>query len=287
MLSIQVEWSSGLRESFTVETASVRIGSAAYCEVRLPMGEAAADHVALEYTGLAGGLLAEALANEPVATIGGAPFTRELLAPDAVLQIGSTKIKAAPLEVSATSGQRAKEKTTSPLAYVAAIALVPYALSQLPSGKDDEVLRPKADAPALFSKERVSCPQQERDMALARAEQELRLADAKRERRPFRAYDGVLAVGLYRTASACFEHAGRPSQKARAEQAAQRLERDLNESYRTHRLRLEHALGSKNQLLARSEVQVLRDLTSGASGDYVTWLASLERRLALSEGKKK
>jgi hypothetical protein len=65
------------------------------------------------------------------------------------------------------------------------------------------------------------------------------------------------------------------------------LERDLGESYRTHRVRLEHALSTKNYEVAQVEVRALRDLLSGQSGEYTTYLESLSRRLALRQGKKR
>ena len=46
-------------------------------------------------------------------------------------------------------------------------------------------------------------------------------------------------------------------------------------------------LGVKNYRVARSEVRALLELTSGQSGDYVTWLSNLERRLKLLEGSVK
>jgi hypothetical protein len=141
--------------------------------------------------------------------------------------------------------------------------------------------------PALFASAAPTCPQNEPTAALALASEQRELAAAKRERRPFRASDGVRAVGLYRTTAACFRSAGDAPRAAEAEQAAQVLERDLGESYRTHRVRLEHALSTKNYEVAQVEVRALRDLLSGQSGEYTTYLESLSRRLALRQGKKR
>jgi hypothetical protein len=96
----------------------------------------------------------------------------------------------------------------------------------------------------------------------------------------------VRAVGLYRATAACFRAGGDVGRAAEAERDAQTLEGDLDESYRTHRVRLDHALETKNYQVAQIEVRALRELTSGHGGDYTSWLESLSRRLALRQGKK-
>lgn len=273
-------------ESFTVEAERVRIGTAAHCEVRLPLGDAAPVHVVLEDGGAAG-LLAEAFAESPRVTIDGQPLTRGILAADAVLQIGNTKIQASVAGGVAQGARPAAPKKSSPLAYLAAALAIPLGVTQLTLTPKDDEMTPSRTVPALFASAGVSCAQPEPASALALGSEQLERANGKRERRPFHAYDGVRAVGLYRAAAACFRAAADVPQAERAESAAAALERDLDESYRTHRVRLEHALLTKSYELARAEVRALRDLTHGASGEYVNWLGGLERRLALRAGKKR
>ncbi len=283
-LAIHITWSSGRTESFTIEGERIRIGTAAFCEIRLPHGEAAPEHVALEDGGMSG-VIAQALVASPPATIDGEPFARVLLAPEATLRIGNNKLRASPIGAVAVGQGRAAQKKSSPLVYVAGAIAIPLAVAQLSPSGDDEEAAPSHEPPPLFASAQASCPQQEPTAALALAAQQLELANAKRERRPFRAHDGVQAVALYGTAAACFKQGARSDGERQALRAAEALKVDLEESYRTHRVRLEHALSTKNYPLAHHEVRALRDLTSSATGEYVGWLSSLDRRLALRAGK--
>jgi hypothetical protein len=95
----------------------------------------------------------------------------------------------------------------------------------------------------------------------------------------------VQGVAHFRTGAACYRLAADEPLAGEAERQAAALQRDLDESYRTYRVRLEHALSIKDYLVARIEVHALRDLTQGLSGQYVTWLSNLERRLKLRETK--
>lgn len=284
-LAIQLTSPGGRSESFTVDAERVRIGSAAYCEVRLPHGEAAAVQLVLEDAGPLG-LRAEVVADTPPVSADGKPLATGVLAPNAVLEIGKTRLVIATLggAIASAGGPAAKPKT-SPLTLVAAAIAVPLGLAQL-SLPDDDELGSTHQPPALFASAAPSCPQAEPTAALSLAREQRELAGAKRERRPFRASDGVRAVGLYRITAACFRAGGDAEHAAEAEHAAQVLERDLDESYRTHRVRLEHALATKNYPVAQLEVRALRDLTSGQKGEYTSWLESLSRRLSLREGKK-
>jgi hypothetical protein len=285
-LAIQVIPANGRAESFTVDAERVRIGSAAYCEVRLPHGEAAPLQIVLEDGGPLG-LRAEVLAQVPPVSVAGQPLVSGALAANAIIEIGATRVAIATLGGAVIGAGPVAKKRTSPVTLVAAAIAVPLGLAQLSLPDNDDGLGSTRQPPALFASSAVACPQTEPTAALALATEQRELAGAKRERRPFRASDGVRAVGLYRTTAACFRSAGDSVRGAEAEQAAHVLERDLDESYRTHRVRLEHALSTKNYEVAQVEVRALRDLLSGQSGEYTTYLESLSRRLALRAGKKR
>lgn len=284
-LSIQLTTPNGRSESFTVDAERVRIGSAAYCEVRLPLGEAAPVQVVLEDAGPLG-LRAEILSDCPPIKVLGQPFVSGVLPPNGTLEIGEARLAIATIGGAVVGAGPVAKKKTSPITLVAAALALPLGLSQfsLPSGDDE--LGSDHQPPALFASAARHCPQAEPTAALALAAEQRSLAGAKRERRPFRASDGVRAVGLFRVSSACYKHGGDVARAAEAERDAQALERDLGESYRTHRVRLEHALSTKNYQVAQVEVRALRDLLSGHDGEYTTWLESLARRLALRQGKK-
>jgi hypothetical protein len=285
-LAIQLTPPSGRTESFTVDAERVRIGSAAYCEVRLPHGEAAPVQIVLEDAGPLG-LRVEVLAHVPPVVVGGQPLVSGVLAANATLEIGPTRLAIATLGGAVVGAGPVAKKKTSPVTLVAAAIAVPLGLAQLSLPDDDDGMGNSREPPALFASAAPTCPQAEPTAALALASEQRELAGAKRERRPFRASDGVRAVGLYRTTAACFRAAGDAPRAAEAEQAAHVLERDLDESYRTHRVRLEHALSTKNYQVAQVEVRALRDLLSGQSGEYTTYLESLSRRLTLRQGKKR
>ena len=284
-LAIQLTPPSGRTESFTVDAERVRIGSAAYCEVRLPHGEAAPVQVVLEDAGPLG-LRAEVLAQVPPVTTAGQPLISGILAANASIEIGPTRLTLATIGGAVVGAGPVAKKKTSPVTLLAAAISVPLGLAQLSLPEEDDGMGTARKPPALFASAAPACPQSEPTAALALATEQRDLAGAKRERRPFRASDGVRAVELYRTTAACFRSAGDAPRAAEADQAAQVLERDLGESYRTHRVRLEHALSTKNYQVAQVEVRALRDLLSGQSGEYTTYLESLSRRLALRQGKK-
>jgi len=284
-LSIQVTSPNARPESFTVDAERVRIGTAAYCEVRLPHGEAAPLQIVLEDAGPLG-LRAEVVAALPPATVDGAPLASGTLPPNVAIEIGKTRLAIATLGGAVVGAGPVAKKKTSPVALVAAALAVPLGVAQLSPPAQDDELGSKHRPPVLFASSAPSCPQREPTAALAFATEQRELAGAKGERRPFRAADGVRAVELYRSAAACFRAGGNPPLAEHADGEAQALERDLDESYRTHRVRLEHALSTKNYQVAQIEVRALRDLTSGHAGEYSDWLESLSRRLRLRQGKK-
>lgn len=284
-LSIQLTSSNGRTESFTVDADHVRIGSAAYCEVRLPHGEAAPLQIVLEDAGPLG-LKAEVVADAPLATVAGVPLTSGVLPPNAVIEIGQTRLQVAALGSAVVGAGPVAKQKTSPVTLVAAVIAIPLGLAQLSLPQQEDEMGSQHQPPALFASAAPTCPQTEPTAASALASEQRDLAGAKRERRPFRASDGVRAVELYRMTAACFRAGGNAPLADDAERAAKALERDLDESYRTHRVRLEHALSTKNYQVAQVEVRALRDLTGGQGGEYSTWLESLARRLSMRQGKK-
>jgi hypothetical protein len=285
-LSIQLTSTDGGRsDSFTVDAERVRIGSAAYCEVRLPHGEAAPLQIVLEDAGPLG-LRADVLSDTPPPTVDDKPLISGILPPNAVIGLGRMRLTIATLGGAVVGTGPAKKRKTSPVTLLAAVIAIPLGLAQLSFPAKDDEMATGHQPPALFASARAECPQAEPTAARALAAEQRALASAKRERRPFRASDGVRAVRLFRVTAACSRVGGDADRALDAERAAQVLEADLDESYRTHRVRLEHALSTKNYQVAQVEVRALRELTSGQSGEYISWLESLARRLSLRQGKK-
>jgi len=124
------------------------------------------------------------------------------------------------------------------------------------------------------------------DQALALALEKKVVAEGKRERRPFHVQDGVAAVPLFETVSACFRVANDATSAQNASSAAAQLRAKIDEDYRAHQVRLEHALNVNDLATAQKEVSVLRAFTEGKSGPYVQWLSNLDRKLQQKVGRK-
>jgi hypothetical protein len=140
--------------------------------------------------------------------------------------------------------------------------------------------------PELWQTPVASCPYTG-GQALAFAREKMAIADGKRERRPFHVQDGVQAVPTYESAAVCFRSGGDNASGTLAEESAKFLRRDITDDFRTRRVRLDHALTVEDYVSAQKEVRVLLQFTEGKSGDYVTWLSNLERKLKLKVGAKK
>lgn len=286
VLRIDITHADGRAESMLVDAERVLIGSGAHCEIRLPVDQAAVEHVLVETQ--AGFVRAQARAFDPPATINGVPFTEAALPADAVLSVGVVKMRVAPAE--AQQGDkvvRAKQGKTSPMTYVLAAIALPLAAYVIldDDGADARASAPP-QAPELWGAPETQCPQPNAQKALALAKDKRTIADGKRERRPFHVQDGVAAVPIFEVAAACFKVAGAAEDAKDAADAASQLRSQVNEDYRTHRVRLEHALSVSDWKTAQHEVRVLLAFTDGKPGDYVTWLSNLDRRLRLQHGRE-
>jgi hypothetical protein len=202
--------------------------------------------------------------------------------PGALLVVGGCQIY---VEVAgeAVGGEAVqKKKKSSPLTAVALLLLLPAAgYVFLFDDPGDGRTRPAPRAvPELWDAPITACSYSG-GQALAFATERMAVADAKRERRPFHVQDGVQAVPIYETAAACFRAGGDPASAGLADESAKFLRREMNDDFRTRRVRLEHALTIEDYVSAQKEVRVLLQFTEGKSGDYVTWLSNLDRKLKL------
>lgn len=131
------------------------------------------------------------------------------------------------------------------------------------------------EAPALAPPTRpCSVPGDRARAQAARAREE---ADARGARYGFDPRDGELAMGLFAEASACAASAGdtrdAASYGARADEWSTRLGAD----YRAHRVAMAVALERRDPAAVRRAAAWLRRLLSDRDGDYVAWLAEVER----------
>jgi hypothetical protein len=287
VLKFQIRLHTGQVEQLNVEAERVLIGSGAHCEIRLPIDQARVEHVLVELG--PSGIFARALSFEPPPMINNVPFQQAPLPQGAVLGVGGTQIY---VEVSAEgpAGEAAaqQKKKSSPVMILAMLVIMPAAGYMLLFNDDGEgaARPPPRQPPELWEPTAATCPQTG-GQAVAFAREKMAVADAKRERRPFHVQDGVQAVPIYEMAAACFKNGGDRAAAALAEDSAKFLRRDITDDFRTRRVRLEHALTVEDYVTAQKEVRVLLQFCEGKTGDYVTWLSNLDRKLKLKVGSTK
>jgi hypothetical protein len=272
LIRFEIRYADGKKEIANVDGERALIGNGAHCDIRLPLDQAASEHVAVEVIG--GTVRLETKAFDPPATINGMPFTNMPISPDVPLKIGSTRIFITIGELALDGGPvfQKKAEQTSPLMKLLAVGVLFAGAFMLLSGDDATTSEAPSQAVDLFTQTPATCPQTTADQALALANDKFDIAQGKRERSPFAPKDGVQAVELYKVASACFRVGGDPKDAEEADLAAEQLSTSLTQDFRARRVRLEHTLAAGDLELARHDVQVLRSLTEGKSGAYVQWL---------------
>ncbi len=279
-LIVVVRHADGRQERLRVESTSARIGSAAHCEVRLPIDQAAGEHVVLLRHGDA--VTAQARCTKPAPTIDGAPFTKAPLPSGSALVLADTRIVVSIVEQA--RGQSAGTKLRRWVAWVvAAVVTVAVAIGfgRVGLGADRTASVVAPTPPTLWSVAQTTCRSESADEAGQRAEQLVALAHAKHLRGAFAAADAVEAVSLYEEAAACFRRAGRQHRARRAESRGAELRRASTERYRARQLRLELALEARDWTAVDREVQALSAMLGPGEGAYRRWLAALRRRAGL------
>lgn len=284
-LKFQIRLQTGQVDQLSMEAERALIGSGAHCEIRLPVDQARVEHVLIELG--PAGIFARALNFDPPPTINNIPFQQAPLPPGSVLGVGGCQIAVELADSAPNSTSTGAKKKTSPMMYIALAIIVPAGMYTILA--EDPVETQKASpkqAPDLWQAPVAACPFAG-GQALAFAREKMAVADAKRERRPFHVQDGVQAVPTYEAAGVCFRAGGDNASGTLAEESAKFLRRDIMDDFRTRRVRLDHALVVEDYVSAQKEVRVLLQFTEGKSGDYVTWLSTLDRKLKLKIGAKK
>jgi hypothetical protein len=280
VLRFEIRYPNGHREAAVVEGERALIGSASYADVRLPVDQAAYEHVVIEAMGQT--LRAQVRAQNPPATINGMPFTASPIGPDTVLGVGSVQIFvsiAADSVEGPRAGQKEKKKESSPIIRLVGLIALPV-LGYMVMMDDDAALpAPPTDAPALFASAAVTCPESAPQAAMALANEKMDLAEGKRERHPFAPSEGVAAVELYRLSAACFRTAKSEDQAKEADETSHQLKDSITADFRARRLRLEHMMAVKDYELVRKDVNTLIALTTGRRGPYVSWLSKVSEDL--------
>ena len=283
IIQFDIRHPDGRRESIVVEGERAMIGSASHCDVRLPMDQAAYEHVLIE--SFSGTLRAQTKADHPPATINNMPLTASALSTDSVLGIGRIRLFVTFVPDLAEGGNlRTKEKGKgNPVVQLGLVGLFGLCAYLLLVNEETPIAPPPAQAPELFAATAPSCPQSDPSAARAFGLEQCELGDTKRERLPFAVKEGVEAVSLFELGAACFEKAGAEGDARYAEDIATGLKRELVDDFRARRIRLSHVLAVQDYELARKDVQVLSALTDGKKGPYVEWLRQVGQQL---KGKK-
>jgi len=285
-LKFQIRHPNGQIEHLNVDGERVMIGSGAHCEIRLPVDQSALEAVLVQHT--AAGIYAKALSFDPPPTLNNTQFSQAPVHAESVLGVGQMQIY---VTISNEEGAgpavvaRQKQKTSPLTVVLAALCALAGGYYVLGTDEQAENQGQPQQVPDLWDSAAASCPQSVAEQALARAHEVQQVADARRERRPFHVQDGVAAVPLYEGAAACYQRGGDQPRATEAANAAAALKAEMQQDFRTHRVRLDHLLTIKDWVSARREVRVLLAYMEGKSGDYVTWLSNLDRQLKLKVGR--
>jgi hypothetical protein len=284
-LRFEIRHADGRTEVATVEGERAIIGHAAHCDVRLPLDQAAAEHVAVEVVGST--VRVETKAFEPAATINGMPFTAMPIGADMPLRVNTTRIFIQLVDVGTkrTATAQRPEESTSPLTRV--LALVGLGAAVYVFLPTEEARAPvPVEVPQLFAGPAPTCEQKAPDQAKSRGYSVIDSAETERERSPFVARDGLSAVHDYELAADCFRQAGMTWESNDAQRQANDLKDAIGLDFRARRVRLEHMLNVGDYELASRDVAVLRELTAGRQGPYIMWLAGTDQMLKAKGGAR-
>jgi hypothetical protein len=281
-LRFQIQHANGRQEQITVEAERALIGSGGHCEIRLPIDQAAVEHVLIQVG--AGGVFAQALNFEPSPTIGGVPFTQAPLPADVVLGVNQTQMLVSIAgDVVGAGGARPKAKT-NPMVLIAGMVGASLVAYMYLSDPGQQTRSEPQDFPKLWEQTAPTCEKSGQE-AIAFATEKRVVADSKRERRMFHVKDGVDAVPLYETTAACYEKGGDKANADAMREISNSLRKELDDDYRTHRMRLQHAMQVNDMETARKEVRTLIEMTEGKESPYVTYLHVVERDLKQKLGR--
>ncbi|HVH48140.1 MAG TPA: FHA domain-containing protein [Labilithrix sp.] len=282
-LHFTIQHPDGRLERSIVQSPRTLIGSGAHCDVRLSPDQASFEHVVIETT--PNGARVQHLTASPQATLDGAPFAVAPLGHSALLRLGMTTLT---IERTIAPANAKRERVgAGAIAKLALLGVLICAVAVVAKLPKPEVGPPPSTLPDVFASGSTECPRVDAAEARAVAEESLALADGARERSPFQPREAIAAVKAYELAAACFRSAGNASRAEELIAVARDLEEDTRIELRARRVRLERMLQVQDSEIARQDVVVLRALTHGQHGDYVTWLAKIEQELKVQKGEKR
>jgi hypothetical protein len=268
-------------EIICVDSERVLIGSEAYCDVRLPIDEAAPEHLLLEVAGRT--LRVIALSASRPLWIDGKPAARGTIASGSTLGLGKLAIRVWLERGASEAGSSRSSLGRSVL--LATCGLMLLGLAAVVLLGDATKPAAKASAPLLWKGNPPACPATRPREALEVALEKQTLADANAQRQPFIAREGVEAVRLYRVAADCARVAGASEERAELTASADSLQSAIDLDYRVRRLRLDYSLKIGDRRTAARETAMLRELLRGKEDAYTRWLTALDTKLRASESR--
>jgi len=268
-LQFRLRYGDGRAEQLVVDADRALIGSAAHCEVRLPVEAAAPEAVEVFSSDKVVHLAARAAQTPPL--LDGIPVTSGPWGPGQVLSVGGVSLTVEVIDLGQQRKARSPFWLFAPVPVIAVVAGMVYAGTV---GPGDPIV---PQAPALFDPPITACPQPAGEQLAPFAAEKLRLALSKRERGPFSPVDAVAAVPLFEVAAACFRTAGDAEEERESANAAVTLRKKLEDEYSVRRVRLEHFFRIGDPLGCKREIVALLPMIAQRSGPYVQWLGFVER----------
>jgi hypothetical protein len=267
-------------EVFELQAGVLRVGSAAHCDIRLAPSEADPEQLSLAADG--GGLWVDNLGPSRAVRIGDQPLTRALVQDSTRITLGSVVLGVQLLAAAPSARVKTSAlKRLRQLAMIVAASAAYYAAMH--NEPTDTAFDHTTPIPLLFAAPSLTkCPHNDAATAHAYADQQLMAAQAKRERSPYNARDGVLAVPLYDAASACFDVAGQRDAAAQASDERAQLAQHLQENLRSHQVQLEWSLERHRYQAAAQEVRRMQELLAGRSDSHAHWIAAVALELGVS-----
>ena len=186
LLRFEIRYPDGRKEVTQVEGERALIGNGAHCDIRLPLDQAAHEHVAVEVIG--GTVRLETKAFEPAATVNGMPFTNMPITPDVPLKIGSVRIFIALGDAAFEGGTVVQKKAeqTSPLMKVLAVVVLVAGAYMLMSNDEQQMATAPAKAPDLLFGDRRILPSERAQSSPGRRRGQVRRRGGEARAEPVR-----------------------------------------------------------------------------------------------------
>jgi hypothetical protein len=278
-LELELQREAHRPEIICVDSERVLIGSEAYCDVRLPSDEAAPEHLLLEVSGQS--LRVVALSAARPVWLDGRATVRGTIVSGGTIGLGKLAIR---VWLDRGAHDAATPRTFLRRAMVTvACGLLLLGLAAAILLSDGAKAGAKAAPPLLWQASPAACPASRPREAIEVALEKETLAEAKAQRQPFIAREGVDAVRLYRVAAECARVAGASDRHAALSTTADSLQSAIDMDYRVRRLRLDYSLKIGDKRTAARETAMLRELLRGEEDAYTRWLTALATKLRGSE----